>query len=486
MTPRDAGFESDDQSSSTTPRATSPRLPGVSGSVIIPPSSVHGRKDSNASTVKQPSRTATPLASAAGSGTPLFFSRTLNGRFTPEDRYTGDAVESDRDRQGSRRRPISPLSGQAYQPIGMASSSPTPASTSRPGTPSSNSTWHQTQNQSAYSRPTHVRNGSGRSRNGSVSSLTDIASSDMHGYGVTMDSAFQRSRFSETARPARSPALPDSPLIDNGHEGYSSFAAAQSQLLEQNRSPSVMSGFDLSSPFSFSRSLRSPTPNDTGGYITQGHSHAPNGTATSRAKSPTFSENGVEKTVIVNGTAATGNSKSSPKRHQKTESSMAGFTLSLGSSQPLVLSPFVNSSRSSLESEGSSYHSWDEEAGGRPKDRVKAMFAKVEAEPSEWHQLAADESVNSGFGSFGKEEVIVRQLSGLSKVEFASIQEKLIDVVTSKSYEGGRERADRAGSALRKRRPSTSQSNYSVAGKESRVRHFWPIFGIRLLMVFGF
>jgi hypothetical protein len=125
-----------------------------------------------------------------------------------------------------------------------------------------------------------------------------------------------------------------------------------------------------------------------------------------------------------------------------------------------------------MESEGSSYHSWDE-AGGRPKDRVKAMFAKIEAEPPDWCDLTADESLGIGSGSFGKEEDLVRQLSGLSKTEFANIQDKLIDLVTSKSYESGREKSDRAGSALRKRRPSTSQSNYSVGGgKDSRVRDF--------------
>jgi len=142
-----------------------------------------------------------------------------------------------------------------------------------------------------------------------------------------------------------------------------------------------------------------------------------------------------------------------------------------------VLSPLVNSSRSSLASEGSSYHSWDEEAGGKPKDRVRALFAKVEPEPPEWHEFRADDALN-GFGPFGREVEVVRQLSGLSKSDFVTIQERLIDAVTtSKTYDGAgaRERVDRAGSALRKRRPSTSQSNYSVGVGASRVASPVPV-----------
>jgi len=152
-------------------------------------------------------------------------------------------------------------------------------------------------------------------------------------------------------------------------------------------------------------------------------------------------------------------------KHQKHESG-SSFVLSLGpSTQPLVLTPFLNSSRSSFGSEGSSYHSIDEENG--KKDRVKALFAKIEGEPPEWHDLA-DVSFDTSFGSGGQEEVsfrslakeeeLVKQLSGLSREDFAAVQERLLDAVHSRGDRGDR---DKAGSVMKKRRPSTSQSFYT-------------------------
>ena len=151
-------------------------------------------------------------------------------------------------------------------------------------------------------------------------------------------------------------------------------------------------------------------------------------------------------------------------KHQKHESG-SSFVLSLGpSTQPLVLTPFLNSSRSSFGSEGSSYHSTDEENG--KKDRVKALFAKIEGEPPEWHDFTDITIDNSGvpsglevsFRSLPKEEELVRQLSGLNRDDFIAIQEKLVDVAQSKADKGDR---DKAGSVMKKRRPSTSQSFYT-------------------------
>ena len=152
-------------------------------------------------------------------------------------------------------------------------------------------------------------------------------------------------------------------------------------------------------------------------------------------------------------------------KHQKHESG-SSFVLSLGpSTQPLVLTPFLNSSRSSFGSEGSSYHSIDEENG--KKDRVKVLFAKIEGDPPEWHDLVdvnIDTSFGSGvqeevsFRSLAKEEELVKQLSGLSRDDFAAVQERLLDAVQSRGDRGDR---DKAGSVMKKRRPSTSQSFYT-------------------------
>ena len=129
-----------------------------------------------------------------------------------------------------------------------------------------------------------------------------------------------------------------------------------------------------------------------------------------------------------------------------------------------MLTPFLNSSRSSFGSEGSSYHSIDEEDG--KKDRAKALFTKIEGELPEWHDFTDvnidDSGVPGGlevsFRSLRKEEELVKQLSGLNREDFVAIQERLIEVAQSRVDRGDR---DKAGSVVKKRRPSTSQSFYT-------------------------
>jgi serine/arginine repetitive matrix protein 2 len=226
---------------------------------------------------------------------------------------------------------------------------------------------------------------------------------------------------------------------------------------DHERAPSVVSRMDLGSPFSFSRMLRSPTPNGNlppTTTTTGGHQES----VGKRAKSPSFS---IDQPSITSTSTTT----TKMGKHQKHESG-SSFVLSLGpSTQPLVLTPFLNSSRSSFGSEGSSYHSIDEE--NEKKDRVKALFAKIEGEPPEWHDLA-DVGIDTlrvpggpgevSFRSLVKEEELVKQLSGLCKDDFVAVQERLIDAVQSRGDRGDR---DKAGSVMKKRRPSTSQSFYT-------------------------
>ena len=220
----------------------------------------------------------------------------------------------------------------------------------------------------------------------------------------------------------------------------------------------MISGMELGSPFSFSRMLRSPTPNGntpptTTTTGTGNHQEA----VGKRAKSPSFSIDQPNITGTPTTTTKMG-------KHQKHESG-SSFVLSLGpSTQPLVLTPFLNSSRSSFGSEGSSYHSVDEENGN--KDRVKALFAKIEGDPPEWHDFADASIDGSGvsgglevsFRSLVKEEELVKRLSGLNKDDFVAVQERLLDVAQSRVERGER---DKAGSVTKKRRPSTSQSFYT-------------------------
>ena len=57
-----------------------------------------------------------------------------------------------------------------------------------------------------------------------------------------------------------------------------------------------------------------------------------------------------------------------------------------------------------------------------------------------------------------KEEEFVKQLSGLSREDFIAVQERLLDTVQLRVDRGDR---DKAGSVVKKRRPSTSQSFYT-------------------------
>ncbi|KAJ3554462.1 hypothetical protein NM688_g3099 [Phlebia brevispora] len=420
MTPHETSFDADDQTPSATPRATSPRLPGVAPQ---PPSALtHSfssmyRTNSNAS-VSRTSRPTSPVATAPVSPSPLFFNRTPNGRFTPEDRNVNGSTSPTPDPVDSpvlgRRRPLSPLSGAAFQPMASVSSS-------RPSTPS-NITWNTPS--SPTSSRAHGRNGSasasGHSRNGSVISVPD---------------AGDLGQSPTSTRSLRSPALPDSPVMDIGHVSTTSLNA-----YTEMRPASAMSGTELGSPIQMSnRSLRSPTP-------THGGAHSPT--------SPTFPDQSVQ----TNGTAFPSSRRSS---RQNAHSS---FTLS--PSHALLLSPIANSSRSSLESAGSSYHSWDDD---HKKDRLFNLFSHLDPQ-SEWHDFSADKSGSSTSRTTPLEnqdaEEIVRRQMGLTKPDMVAIQDKLVSAALTKAATPeGRHRSN----SVRKRRPSTSQSNYSYNGGDSRV-----------------
>ena len=101
------------------------------------------------------------------------------------------------------------------------------------------------------------------------------------------------------------------------------------------------------------------------------------------------------------------------------------------------------------------------------KDRVKVLFAKIEGEPPEWHDftdVGLDTARVPGgpevsFRSLAKEEELIKQLSGLSRDDFVAVQERLLDAVQLRVDRGDR---DKAGSVMKKRRPSTSQSFYTT------------------------
>nr|VWP00497.1 SGE1 protein [Ganoderma boninense] len=410
MTPRDTSFDTEDLTPSATPRATSPHLPGLNTQVspLISQtftSSMY-RSNSSASTYS----TNRPISPATATTPPLFFNRPMNGRYTPEERQrngnrqsspTSDTAESP---ILGRRRPISPLSGPAYQPM----TSPP----SRPTTPS-NVTWNVPSSQNGTPQKPLARNGSvaGHSRNGSTASVNDQTE--------------QLERSKSTTRSLRSPALPDSPWVDVGLE---------------YRPPSAMSGIDIGSPVQGPHSIaRSPTPNG----------------ARSPA-SPAYTDVG----GVDDGRTM---SRRSSKHH-------SSYTFSLGQPNALLFSPLANSSHSSLESAGSSYHSWDED---HKKDRLFGVLSGLDPDNIPWHDISPDKSAPSTAGTSPYDatetEDAVRREVGLSKGDFIVMQDKLVGAALTKAVTPENRRAG----SIRRRRPSTSQSNYSYNG-ESRAVNSTP------------
>ncbi|KAJ7489857.1 hypothetical protein B0H11DRAFT_2010682 [Mycena galericulata] len=404
MTPRDTVEFDDQRSYSTTPRATSPSLPSLASPSPMAPSGFSPgavRRESNSSPSRHSPRPSSPNVSP-----PMFLQRTPNGRYTPEDAtqrpesaFSGDFEGSLNSSILGRRRPASPLSGTVYQAMAVSA---------RPGTPS-NVTW--TAGPNGSSKPAaHTRD---------ASWVSDSSGN---------------SEQSPT-RSLRSPALPDSPLIGPGHVNMNSFSSSFSSTssFESPRPMSSISGVDIGSPvITANRGLRSPTPTQATG------------------RSPTTG-------TISNFEIS---SRNGSRRTSKQNPPSSPFTL--GPFQPLVFSPIANSSRSSLESAGSSYHSWD----GEQKDRSAALFSDVDPQRPVWHNILSIDEPHSDTSNSSPDdweaEDIVMKYAGLKKVDFLAMQEKLVGAAIAKTMAPD---IQHRVPSLRRRRPSTSQSNYSLNGR---------------------
>ncbi|KAJ7752000.1 hypothetical protein B0H16DRAFT_1547045 [Mycena metata] len=395
MTPRDTMEFDEQRSYSTTPRAASPHLPSlVSPSPIAPSNLSSGviRRDSTSSPSRHSPRPTSPNVS------PMFIQRTPNGRYTPEDSRAESTFSADFEGTlnssilGGRRRPASPLSAPAYQPMAV------PA---RPGTPS-NVTW------------TPGLNGNAKGHTRDASWMSD-SSADQ-----------------SPTRSLRSPALPDSPLISPGHNTMNSFSSSFSTTssFESPRPMSSISGVDIGSPvMGANRIVRSPTPTQLAG------------------RSPTTA------TFEVS-------SKNGSRRSSRQNAPSSPFTL--GPYPPLVFSPIASSSRSSLESAGSSYHSWD----GDHKDRTAALFSDADPQRPAWHDLPANDQSSydtplSSPDDWEAEDTIMKY-AGLKKGDFLQMQDKLVGAAIAKTMTPD---IQHRAPSLRRRRPSTSQSNYSLNGR---------------------
>ncbi|KAF8959075.1 hypothetical protein BDZ97DRAFT_1424778 [Flammula alnicola] len=414
MTPRDFDFD-EQRSHSTTPRAQSPFPDPPASPTLANISTTRLKRESTSSTAR-PSPT-TPVAAA-----PLFLQRTTNGRYTPDDSHrsgNGELIDFGENLSSSilgRRRPASPLSSPPYQPMAVSTVRPP----SRPTTPS-NVIWTTNPNQGHKSSfSSHSRNNSWTTESGGTSS------SDYHGSLGGQNKPPQRS--------LKSPALPDSPIYDFGQSPAYSFASvspSNGQAASSERPHAYIPNVDLGSPILAStHAPRSDTP-------TQNAQHSP--------ISPAFSNFDLS-------------SRNGSRRSSRQNPPPSPFNISTFPS--LGFAPRANSSRSSLDSVGSSFHSWDE------TDKVLSLFLdSQEQRPAAWHDFGQDQSssVTPGDGSPDEEEWdaedIIQRYAGLKKADIAAVQEKLVTAAFAKI--ANTDPRDRAPSALRRRRPSTSQSNYS-------------------------
>ncbi|KAG7452682.1 uncharacterized protein BT62DRAFT_925232 [Guyanagaster necrorhizus] len=412
MTPHENADADEQRSYSTTPRAASPpSLPARvdSPSPIFPPSLVSGLFRQSSTSSPSSSRGQSPRPVSPLNSPSLFLQRSVNGRQTPDEpsRLAEVSVDSDKSLNSSilgRRRAASPLSTATYQPMTTAS---------RPGTPS-NGAWSPPVSPGPKSSFGHSRSGSW---------FSDANSS------AEVSGSFDQSNRGGT-RSLKSPALPDSPLIDRGHGTLDSISSSYSSFSDK-RPGSPMSIMELTP--STSKVVRSPTPTQS----------------LRSPASPTFP----------------GGGGMSPRNGSKRSSRQNGMSNPFNFG-PTMFSPIASSSRSSLESAGSSYHSWE----GDYKENSMSLFNDTDPQQPAWHDVYVSDqssSITPG-GSPNDEwdaEEIIRRYAGLKKADFLAIQEKLVGVAVAKLTPSSSSESYNRAPSLRRRRPSTAQSNYSVNGR---------------------
>jgi len=415
MTPRDTTFDPDEvsPSSSSTPRATSPRIPGTDRATS--PSNTL-RRDSTS--VRQSLRTSSPPLTNPSAPIASLLS-SVNGRFTPDRSHTPDApsVEFGNPHDSSllgRRRPVSPYSQGTYQSMAMSPRPSTPSNVTwkAPTSPGSSNAGGQSRSGSAVGfseidfamsgLPSQVRNGFDRPSTHTRDD-SNASSNDLHDVAQ-----LNRSVSLLGSRSLRSPPLPDSPVLETAAQSNGTFT-----LSKRGQLSSLVNDIGLSPPGS--AALRSSTPTQQ---------YPPRSPASPALSDHDFGRRG---------------------SRQATASPFAR-----SQSQTLVLSPLANSSRSSLESGGSSYHTWEADK----QDRTLPLVAALEPQPPAWHDLSNPPGELNSAADRDVEE-IVQQYAGLNKGDFFAIQERLIFAAKVKA-EAPEPRERR--NSLRRRRPSTTQS----------------------------
>lgn len=417
MTPRD--FDLDDRSHSITPRATSPVMnvfhpdslsaSSVSGSRS---GSGLGRKESiSTTTVRHSPRPSTP--------SPLFLRRTpsASSRQTPE-------VQEGIRRSGSGGNQTiefeSPLNSSLLsrrRPISPLSSVVASVSSSGNVAVVGNATSSRSSTPSNVIMQPNLSGSTGMTR--SMHARSDSWTSDASGLDVVVANG----ATNRVQRNVQSLPLPGS---SSEHNTCNSVGTV---TLPSDRGQVIFNGTinrnndnRISDVLLSNRPQRSPTP-------TQNAPRSPS--------SPAFG--------FING----GSRRSS----RQTATSPWGYAST--SYNPPMLNLFGNNSRTSVGSTGSSYHSWEGDKDDR--EWYDQILSGEDPQPV-WHDLSIRKK-DTPFSEDLAEEMFKKHF-GLTVPDVTVIQEKLVTFAGTK------------GDVARKRRPSTSQSNYVTPGRVSQSTHY--------------
>ncbi|KEP55580.1 bestrophin domain protein [Rhizoctonia solani 123E] len=419
ITPRDSGVDTDTNTGTLTPQTDSnTSTPGYEyGSNMSSP----GRTER----VLPQSILINKRASTANS--PL---RTRPRELTNPDQYDGGGSSSDttttqtqvplKSALSDKRRPTSPLVDSAYQ------------SAIRAATPSNYlvDTWSP----SGVSFATHSSSPVANSSSARGSHMRDISNAST---AESSDTYFSNQTQS---RSASSPALPDSPTINgiSGNSGLANIASSWS---------GATTNVIVDEPIHRTSTPRLSTIEN--GYSPRGvRAYSPrSGTPNAYTRKSGHSRNG----SLADTTISAG--RRSPR------TSHAHSPSSATRPNPLMMSSMLNTSRSSLASTGSSYHSWDEDELGGKKPHKRGVSVFIDNDSAPWKKR------QSGFDGLGTESAPAQQhirevLSGLTVQDMIAVQNKLVSVAVKKrvSVPGTRPL-----SGPRRRRVSAGQSVTSLA-----------------------
>ena len=417
-----------------------------------------------------------------------------------------------------KRRPASPLSQVHIPPSAPASRLSTGGSTSAQvnvnlSHPNSNS------NANANARipdATHTPSSSKSESNYSAahshdrmdsSSSSNLDQEHEQDHGITEvyagGSGLARSK-SIASRSIASPALPDSPLIDNERNITGHFHAASGSQSWDNSSSKSMSPISVGPALLYKNSTaggsRPSTPNiqrpTTPGLGGQRPVTPVSATGTTVARSPT------PNYLLQRSPSATGyyaeherpgsamgttRAQHHAIAHSNSIRTTPSHTSSSSASNPLLQSSFDNSSRSSLESVGSSYHSSDGEMEDKKAKMLMTLLFEPDSEraklvrrrlggltgsgsslggPGEGKKANGYSFTNGGGGegdenghgqpkgsdspvsTLGDQEDTLQLLTGLTKKDVATIQQKLVSAYVTREAENALK------ASQRRRRPS--------------------------------